>query len=81
MPQKMALRFEKAFGVKMDTLVRMQTAYDISKVRSRAGEIKVKKYVPAEKKEEKRPPLTNFPDDLLLSASNPSELWWSQGCI
>ena len=31
----MALRIEKAFGVKMDTLMRMQSAYDIAKTRKR----------------------------------------------
>jgi addiction module HigA family antidote len=40
----MALRIEKAFGPKMDTLVRMQTAYEIAKTRERAGKIKVKRY-------------------------------------
>ena len=29
----MALRIEKAFGVKMETLMRMQTAYDIAQAR------------------------------------------------
>jgi antitoxin HigA-1 len=43
---EMALRVEKAFGVKMDTLLRMQTAHEIALVRQRAGEIKVKRYVP-----------------------------------
>ena len=32
----MALRLEKAFGVKMDTLMRMQSAYDIAKTRNNA---------------------------------------------
>jgi addiction module HigA family antidote len=36
----MALRIEKAFGVKMDTLMRMQSNYDIAKTRSREKEIK-----------------------------------------
>ena len=31
----MALRFEKAFGVDMDTLMRMQNSYDIARTRSR----------------------------------------------
>ena len=31
----MALRIEKAFGVKMDTLMRMQAAYDIAQTRKR----------------------------------------------
>ena len=37
---EMALRIEKAFGVKMDTLMRMQSAYDIAKTRSREKEIR-----------------------------------------
>jgi len=41
----MALRIEKAFGPKMDTLLRMQTAYEIAEARSREAEIKVKRYV------------------------------------
>ena len=31
----MALRIEKAFGVKMDTLMRMQASYDIARTRKR----------------------------------------------
>ena len=42
----MALRIEKAFGVKMDTLMRMQNAYDIAQARSREGEIIVSRYLP-----------------------------------
>ena len=42
---EMALRVEKAFGVKMDTLMRMQSAYDIAGAREREREIKVKRYV------------------------------------
>src|SRR5580698_2897273 len=30
----MALRFEKAFGVEMETLMRMQNSYDIARTRS-----------------------------------------------
>ena len=41
---EMALRVEKAFGLKMDTLVRMQTAYDIAVARERAGRIRVRRY-------------------------------------
>ena len=40
----MALRIEKAFGVKMDTLMRMQASYDIARTRLREGRIKVKRY-------------------------------------
>ena len=41
----MALRIEKAFVPKMDTLLRMQTAYEISVARDREAAIKVKRYV------------------------------------
>ena len=37
----MALRIEKAFGVSMDTLMRMQNSYDIARSRDRTNEIKV----------------------------------------
>ena len=40
----MALRVEKAFGVKMDTLLRMQASYDIARTRKRERKIKVKRY-------------------------------------
>jgi len=39
---EMALRIEKAFGVKMDTLMRMQSNYGIAKTRSREKEIRVR---------------------------------------
>jgi antitoxin HigA-1 len=45
----MALRIEKAFGVSMDTLMRMQNSFDIAQARSREGEIKVDRYVPRAK--------------------------------
>jgi plasmid maintenance system antidote protein VapI len=41
----MALRIEKAFGPKMDTLIRMQTAYEIAQARDREEAIKVKRYI------------------------------------
>ena len=41
----MALRIEKAFGPKMDALLRMQTAYEIAEARDREGNIKVQRYV------------------------------------
>jgi antitoxin HigA-1 len=41
---EMALRIEKAFGVKMDTLLRMQASFDIAKTRKRASKIRVKRY-------------------------------------
>ena len=40
----MALRIEKAFGVKMDTLMRMQAAYDIAETRKRAKDIRVRRF-------------------------------------
>ena len=36
----MALRLEKAFGVHMETLMRMQSSFDIAKTRSREKEIR-----------------------------------------
>src|SRR4051812_31594494 len=42
---EMALRIEKAFGVSMDTLMRMQNSYDIAQARRRAGQIKVARFV------------------------------------
>src|SRR5471030_667867 len=39
----MALRIEKAFVVKMDTLMRMQSAYDIAQTRKRQKQIRVKR--------------------------------------
>lgn len=43
----MALRIEKAFGVSMDTLMRMQNSYDIAAARRRENEIDVQRYRPA----------------------------------
>lgn len=37
----MAIRFEKAFGIKADTLMRMQTAYDLAQARAHEDDIKV----------------------------------------
>ena len=42
----MALRLEKAFGVKMDTLMRMQSAYDIAQTRKREKQIRVRRVQP-----------------------------------
>lgn len=39
----MAIRFEKAFGVKADTLLRMQTSYELAQVRQYEDDIKVEK--------------------------------------
>jgi addiction module HigA family antidote len=41
---EMAMRFEKAFGVRMDTLLRMQARYDAWQMRSRARAIMVKPF-------------------------------------
>ena len=43
---EMALRIEKAFGVSMDTLMRMQNSYDIAQVRKREKDIEVAPYRP-----------------------------------
>jgi antitoxin HigA-1 len=40
----MALRIEKAFGVQMDTLMRMQSAYDIAQTRKRERTIRVRRF-------------------------------------
>jgi addiction module HigA family antidote len=40
----MALRIEKAFGPKMDTLMRIQSAYDIARTRRRQSKIRVRRY-------------------------------------
>ena len=37
----MALRFEKAFGISADTMMRMQAGYDLARAREREGELKV----------------------------------------
>ena len=44
---EMALRVEKAFGVSMDTLLRMAAWHDSHTMRRRAGEVDVKRYRPA----------------------------------
>ena len=38
---QMALRIEMAFGVRMDTLMRMQNAYDIAQVRKSAQRLRI----------------------------------------
>ena len=40
----MALRMEKAFGVNLETLMRMQGSYDIALTRQRAKSISVRRY-------------------------------------
>ena len=44
---EMALRFEKAFGVDMDTLMRMQNSFDIAQTRGKAKKIHVERYEPS----------------------------------
>ena len=43
---EMALRIEKAFGVSMDTLLRMQAWWDAMAMREKADTITVKRYTP-----------------------------------
>ncbi len=45
---EMALRIEKAFGPRMDHLLRIQLAYDIARTRAHESDIDVKRYEPAE---------------------------------
>ena len=47
----MALRIEKAFGPKIDTLLGMQTAFDIAEARNREKDIRVKRYVAPSRKQ------------------------------
>lgn len=42
----MAVRLEKAFGVDMETLMRMQNGYDIAQARQRAKAIRVARFRP-----------------------------------
>ena len=44
---EMALRLEKAFGVSMDLLLKMQLQFDIAHVRKAAKATKARKYEPA----------------------------------
>ena len=44
---EMAMRVEKAFGVSMDLLLRMQAWHDAAKMRARADEVDVRRYQPA----------------------------------
>jgi addiction module HigA family antidote len=46
MSPEMALRIEKAFGVSMDTLLRMQAWFDSYSMRKRADQVRVKRFVP-----------------------------------
>jgi plasmid maintenance system antidote protein VapI len=42
----MALRLEKAFGISMDLLIRMQASYDAARMREHENEIKIARYRP-----------------------------------
>ena len=41
---EMALRFEKAFGVGMEHLMRMQLAYDMAQARAKSQDITIKRH-------------------------------------
>ncbi|MGA2270192.1 MAG: HigA family addiction module antitoxin [Bryobacteraceae bacterium] len=43
----MALRIEKVFGIRMDTLMRMQASYDIAKTRKRENTIRLRRFQPS----------------------------------
>ena len=43
---EMALRVEKAFGVSMDLLLRMQAGYDAAQIRKRSDQIEVDRFQP-----------------------------------
>ena len=43
---EMALRIEKAFGVSMDMLLRMQAWHDATRMRARVEEVSVERYQP-----------------------------------
>lgn len=40
---EMAIRFEKAFGIKADTLMRMQSAHELAEARAHEDEIEVER--------------------------------------
>lgn len=42
----MAIRLDKAFGIDMETLMRMQGSYDIARARERQREIEVERFQP-----------------------------------
>ena len=44
---EMALRFEKAFKVDMEMMLRMQAAYDAAQMRQKADKLNVNRFVPA----------------------------------
>lgn len=44
---EMALRLEKAFGLKMETLLKMQAWHDAAKMRSEEDSITIARYIPS----------------------------------
>ena len=44
---EMAIRFEKAFGLKADTLMRMQVAHEMAEAREHVNELRVDKVLEA----------------------------------
>jgi antitoxin HigA-1 len=44
---EMALRLEKAFGVSMDLLLKMQAGYDAAQARLHSSEVEVRRYHPS----------------------------------
>ena len=44
---EMALRLEKAFGVSIDLLLKMQAGYDAAQARLHSDQIKVRRFTPA----------------------------------
>lgn len=44
---EMAIRFEKAFGVRADTMLRMQAAHNLAEARADEGDIKVQRIAAA----------------------------------
>ena len=44
---EMALRIEKAFDVKMETLMRMQSAFDMARTRRREKDVRVPRFRPS----------------------------------
>ena len=52
---EMALRLEKVFGFPMETLLRMQTNYDIAQIRNRPDNINLQRYQPENAPDTKDP--------------------------
>ena len=44
---EMAIRFEKAFDIRAETLLRMQAAHDLARARAHEGDIKVERLAAA----------------------------------